>query len=149
MRLAVLLALVGTALAAPAAAYGHASISSSEPASRQRLEHSPTRIELDFDQAVKVFPNGIRVFDQNGGDFARSVHLESGGRAVVARVPRLPTGAYTVRWQALSGDGHVVSGVYTFGVRVAAPDADAGLRRHGPDDDRGRRSGGSTSCAWR
>jgi len=33
----------------------------------------------------------------------------------------LPKGAYTVRWHALSSDGHVVSGVYTFGVRVAAP----------------------------
>ena len=132
MRRAVLLALVVAALAAPAAAYGHASISSSEPASRQRLQQSPTRIRIDFDQAVKVFSNGIHVYDDNGRDFARSVHLESGGHAVVARVPRLPTGAYTVRWQALSGDGHVVSGVYTFGVRVAAPEPTQAYGATGP-----------------
>jgi copper transport protein len=132
VRGAVLLALAAAALAAPAAAYGHASISSSEPASRQRLEHSPTRIKIDFDQAVTVFSNGIRVYDANGRDFARNVHLESGGHAVVARVPRLPTGAYTVRWQALSGDGHVVSGVYTFGVRVAAPEPTQAYGAIGP-----------------
>ena len=34
---------------------------------------------------------------------------------------RRPRGAYTVRWHVLSSDGHVVSGVWTFGVRVAAP----------------------------
>jgi copper transport protein len=119
-------------LAAPAAAYGHASISSSEPASRQRLQHSPTRIKIDFDQAVKVFSNGIRVYDENGRNYARTIHLASRGHSVVATVPRLPTGAYTVRWQALSGDGHVVSGIYTFGVRVAAPEPTQAYGATGP-----------------
>jgi copper transport protein len=132
VRRAVLLALVVATLAAPVAAYGHASISRSEPASRERLERSPRRVEIDFDQAVKVFANGIHVYDTSGRDFARNVHLESGGHAVVARVPRLPKGAYTVRWQALSGDGHVVSGVYTFGVRVAAPEPTQAYGASGP-----------------
>ena len=43
------------------------------------------------------------------------------GLRVVAPMPELPTGAYTVRWHVLSADGHVVSGVWTFGVRVKAP----------------------------
>ncbi|HST26565.1 MAG TPA: copper resistance protein CopC [Gaiellaceae bacterium] len=117
----VLVIAVLVALAAPAAAFGHASIRDSKPASRQRLERAPAQVELDFDQAVKVFPGGIKVFGVRGHDYVLGVHLESGGHAVVASVAHLPTGAYTVRWQALSGDGHVVSGVYTFGVRVAAP----------------------------
>src|SRR5262249_37845969 len=37
------------------------------------------------------------------------------------RVRTLPIGPYTVRWHALSADSHVVSGVWTFGVRVVAP----------------------------
>ncbi len=121
MRKAVLLAVL-VALAAPAAAFAHASIRDSKPASRQRLERAPRRVEIDFDQSVKVFPNGIRVYDMRGHVLSRDVHSESGGHAIVASLSRLPKGAYTVRWQALSGDGHVVSGVYTFGVRVAAPE---------------------------
>ena len=131
MRRALLIVAL-VALAVPAAAYGHASIRDSKPASRQRLAHSPKRIEVDFDQAVKVFPNGIRVYDTRGHDFARNAHSESGGHAIVASVPRLPKGAYTVRWQALSGDGHVVSGVYTFGVRVAAPEPTQAYGSSGP-----------------
>lgn len=131
MKRAVLIGLL-LALAAPAAAYGHASISRSRPAYRQRLAEPPRRIEIDFDQAVKVFPNGIRVYNVRGHDFARDVHSESGSHAIVALVPPLPTGAYTVRWQALSGDGHVVSGVYTFGVRVAAPEPSQAYGSSGP-----------------
>jgi copper transport protein len=119
-RLTVL-ATVLVALVAPAAAFAHASIRDSKPASRERLEQAPKQVEIDFDQSVKVFPNGIRVYDARGRVFSRGVHAESRGHAIVASVAPLPTGPYTVRWQALSGDGHVVSGVFTFGVRVAAP----------------------------
>ena len=79
-------------------------------------------VEIDFDQAVKVFPNGIRVYDARGHALSGAARSESGGHAIVASVAHLPKGAYTVRWQALSGDGHVVGGVFTFGVRVAAPE---------------------------
>jgi copper transport protein len=48
--------------------------------------------------------------------------VRSDGRTLEATLPtRLRRGGYTVRWHALSGDGHVVSGVFTFGVRAAAP----------------------------
>jgi copper transport protein len=36
-------------------------------------------------------------------------------------VRTLARGPYTVRWHVLSEDGHVVSGVFTFGVRAKAP----------------------------
>jgi copper transport protein len=132
MRRALVVGLL-VALAAPAAAFGHASIRDSKPASRERLAQAPTRVEVDFDQAVKVFPNGIRVYDVNGRQLARNAHSESGGHAIVAGLAtRLPKGAYTVRWRALSGDGHVVSGVYTFGVRVAAPEPTQAYGASGP-----------------
>jgi copper transport protein len=121
VRRAILLSVALAALAAPAAAFGHASIRDSRPASRERLERSPRRVEVDFDQAVKAFPDAIRVYDTRGRILSGPPRSASGGHAIVADVSRLPKGAYTVRWQALSDDGHVVSGVYTFGVGVAAP----------------------------
>jgi copper transport protein len=131
MKRAVLVAVL-VALAAPAAALGHASIRDSKPASRQRLERAPTQVEIDFDQAVKVFPNGIKVYDARGHVLSHDVRSESGGHAIVASLSRLPKGAYTVRWQALSGDGHVVGGVFTFGVRVAAPEPTDAYGASGP-----------------
>jgi len=132
MKRALVLAVL-VALAAPAAAFGHASIRDSKPASSERLAQPPTRVEVDFDQAVKVFPNGIRVYDTSGRQFARNAHSASGGHSIVAGLAtRLPEGAYTVRWQALSGDGHVVSGVYTFGVRVVAPEPTQAYGASGP-----------------
>jgi copper transport protein len=47
-------------------------------------------------------------------------------------VRALPAGAYTVRWHALSADSHVVSGVWTFGVRVDAPPPTEAYGASGP-----------------
>ena len=63
------------------------------------------------------------------------------GLNVVAPVRKLPTGDYTVRWHVLSADGHVVSGVWTFGVARARR-----CRRPRPTARAGRRAP-STSCA--
>ncbi len=132
MRRAALLLAAVAALAAPADALAHASIRGSYPRPRQRLERSPSRIEVDFDQAVKAFPNAIRLYDAAGRELARGIRSAHGGHAVVARIAQLPRGAYTVRWQALSGDGHVVSGVYTFGVRMDAPEPTQAYGSSGP-----------------
>src|SRR4030095_4634026 len=51
---------------------------------------------------------------------------------VRAPLHHLAKGAYTVRWQVVSDDGHVVSGVYTFGVRVPAPEPTAAHGASGP-----------------
>ena len=57
----------------------------------------------------------------------------SDGLNVVAPLHRtLPRGAYTVRWHVLSADGHVVSGVWTFGVRVKAPPPTEAFGAGGP-----------------
>jgi copper transport protein len=51
---------------------------------------------------------------------------------MLTTLKRLPKGAYTVRWHAISSDGHVVSGVWTFGVGVAAPPPTEAYGASGP-----------------
>ena len=53
---------------------------------------------------------------------------------MVASVRPLKLGVYTVRWQAISADSHVVSGVWTFGVRVPAPSVNDAYGAGGPTD---------------
>ncbi|HZR94369.1 MAG TPA: copper resistance protein CopC [Gaiellaceae bacterium] len=114
-----LVAVCVAALAVPASAAAHASLRHEFPAFGERLHSSPAEVTLRFDQVVDALPGGIRVFDVNGRNYAGPVHARD--RMLVARVARLPRGPYTIRWRAMSLDGHVVSGVWTFGVRVPAP----------------------------
>ena len=114
----VLIWLAACALFAPAAAWAHATLKSETPGYGKTLKEAPKVVGLRFDQYVK-FPS-IQVFDTNGKTYAAPA--VSNGLSVLAHLrAKLPTGAYTVRWHVLSADGHVVSGVYTFGVRVKAP----------------------------
>ncbi|HEY8645716.1 MAG TPA: CopD family protein [Gaiellaceae bacterium] len=117
MRRLVLVGLV--ALAFPAAASAHATLRYTTPTFGTELLRGPTQIALHFDQLVKVLPGSIKVLNGVGKQFALPARTE--GRNVVAGVRPLKLGAYTVRWRVISADSHVVSGVWTFGVRVPAP----------------------------
>ena len=119
IRAALLASLL--VLAAPSAALAHATLKKTSPGFRERLSNAPARVELRFDQQVKASPNSIEVRDARGRLLSRTSRNEADARRVAAPLRHLRRGAYTVRWHALSGDGHVVSGVFTFGVRVAAP----------------------------
>ena len=127
-RAVVLVALV--ALAAPASALAHASIRYEWPAYRERMAFSPRQIILRFDQTVDVLPNAITVLDAKGHNLAGPAHAIRFG--IAAPVPVLQKGPYTVRWKALSNDGHVVNGVYTFGVQVKAPLVTDAVGAQGP-----------------
>jgi copper transport protein len=120
------------ALVVPASAFAHASITQSFPAYRERLAQSPRDVTLRFDQSVTALPNSIVVLTPDGKNVAAPARAIPAKNAIVARLPKLPRGPYTVRWQAMSNDGHVVSGVFTFGVRVRAPLVTDAVGAQGP-----------------
>lgn len=131
MRRAIALAVLA-ALGWPATAFGHAALLQTSPTFRERFVRSPQLVTLRFDQEVEAFPDSIEVRTVKG----RLVSAPASGRAdrrrVSAPLRPLPKGAFTVRWHVLSGDGHVVSGVFTFGVRVAAPPPTEAYGASGP-----------------
>jgi copper transport protein len=120
------------ALVAPAAAFAHASVRATNPSYRERLDRAPRTVSVRFDQGVKAFPNSIEVFSPDGKVFTGPARSAADPRVMSAPVKRLPRGAYTVRWHALSADGHVVSGVWTFGVGVPAPPPTEAYGASGP-----------------
>ncbi len=125
------IAVVGI-LAAPASAFAHASLRDPSPGYRARLGSGPAAVVLRFDQAVTAFPDSIVVLDAKGRILSDQAASGADARVVLAPVRPLPRGAYTVRWHVLSADGHPVSGVYTFGVRVAAPPPTEAFGAAGP-----------------
>jgi copper transport protein len=129
MRRAVAVIALGT-LVFPSLAFAHATLIHESPSFRQEATRAPRAIVLRFDEQVEVLPRAVEVLDQRGEDLALPAH--TGVRALIAPLRRLPRGPYTVRWKALSTDGHVVSGVYTFGVGVPAPPVTDAVGAQGP-----------------
>ena len=115
----LLLAVALTALALPAPAFAHATLEKTSPGFQQRLGTSPREVTLRFDQYIKALPRSLQLYSSRGG--IAVAHVRDDGRFLEASLPRLRAGGYTIRWHAMSGDGHVVSGVFTFGVRAPAP----------------------------
>lgn len=129
-RSALLLAIC--ALSAPQAALAHAVLERSSPAHERRLQVSPSIVRIEFDQSVDLVPGALRVFDERGRPVA-GAPVARGGSSIAATLPhRLARGGYTVRWQALGRDGHVVAGVFTFGVRETAPEVTGAYGAAGP-----------------
>ncbi len=120
------------ALALPASALAHASLDRASPDFQQRLERSPRSVVLEFDQVVKLMPRSIQVLTAKGRVMSGRARMIDHGHELEVPVRRLVRGAYTVRWQALSGDGHVIAGVFTFGVRADAPPPTEAYGAKGP-----------------
>jgi copper transport protein len=127
-----LLAATLVALAFPATASAHATLMKTAPEFGTRVEQSPKVVRLEFDQTIDALPNAIRVYGANGKLLSGRTHTTTGSRVLVAPVSRLARGGYTVRWQAISADSHVVSGVFTFGVRQKPPPATEAFGAGGP-----------------
>jgi copper transport protein len=129
MRRVVAFVALG-ALAFPSVAFAHASLTHESPSYGRETKQAPRWVVLSFDEQVQVLPKAIQVLDLRGDDLALSAHARD--RQLIAPLRRLPRGPYTVRWKALSTDGHVVSGVYTFGVGVPAPVVTDAVGAQGP-----------------
>lgn len=122
MRARALAGAALVALALPASAFAHANLLERTPTYGAKLETSPQAVFLRFDQGVDVFANSIDVRSSTGREVtAGRSHTIDEGRVATVPLRRLAKGAYTVRWHATSNEGHVLSGVYTFGVRVVPP----------------------------
>jgi copper transport protein len=119
VALVAVAAVVAGAVASSAQA--HATLSASEPGVQSSIDRPPRAILLRFDQAVTVIDRSIEVLAADGHKVSGRVVSADSGRVMRARLEGVVKGAYTVRWRELSADGHIGTGVFTFGVGVAAP----------------------------
>jgi len=120
------------ALAFPAVAAAHATLERTSPAFGTRVEQSPKVVRLSFDQSVDALPNAVKVYSAHGAILSGVTRTSADKRTIAVPVKSLRRGGYTVRWRAVSADGHVVAGVFTFGVKVPAPAATDAFGSGGP-----------------
>jgi copper transport protein len=119
--LAAALVAAAAALALPALAAAHAELDSTDPPAGSEVATSPQAITLTFSEGVDASLSLVKVAGQDGAIMP--------GVSPVAAVPgedaqlrvtlsdQLPKGVYSVNWLSVSSDdGHVDTGVFTFGV---------------------------------
>ena len=131
-RAVTTVAVAAAALALPAAASAHATLIHTVPSFRERVAAAPRVVRLSFSEAVDPVALQLQVYTARGRLVSGKAHLMPGGRAVEASLARIGRGGYTVRWQVLADDGHVSAGVFTFGVRAAAPSPTDAFGASGP-----------------
>lgn len=103
----------------PSSVSAHAQLESASPSPSAVLESGPTEVVLDFDDPVAPVPRSIEIYDESGNRLILEEALVADDDPTVMSaggVPDLPGGIYAVVYRALSSDGHVVEGAYTFRV---------------------------------
>jgi copper transport protein len=125
--MALVLVAVVALLASTGTALGHAVLVSSSPAPDSRMAAAPGRVTLAFSEPVELVQDeDVDVVDEEGGNVTAgpATNADRSGAVVIPLRGGLGEGTYTVRYQVLSSDSHVIAGVFVFGVgpgALAAP----------------------------
>ena len=117
-RVALIAAVVGVALALPAAAWAHAVLLRRCRSPARSLNAAPTQVALTYSERIEPRFAVISVTDAGGnqeiaGTPARAPDDEN---TIFVPLKQIPEGWYLVWWRVISADGHPVRGAFTFAV---------------------------------
>ncbi|MDP3800766.1 copper homeostasis periplasmic binding protein CopC [Brevundimonas sp.] len=111
----IAVAAVMTFAAGPAAA--HARLVSATPAPNSTVAATRS-LSLTFSERTVAAFSGFDVVNAAGEKIAVRTSVAEDGRTLTGTLARpLAAGAYRVDWRIASGDGHRMTGSYTFSVR--------------------------------
>lgn len=120
----IVLTLVMVNALSSSPALGHAKLLRSVPQANVDLKQPPKTIELWFSEELEQSASTIIVTDQNGKNVDKNnVSVGEGDKKLQIDLEELGTGTYKVEWKALSTDGHVMKGEFTFNVTLDADSA--------------------------
>jgi methionine-rich copper-binding protein CopC len=104
-------------LALPGIAVAHSPLTSTNPIDGAVLSAAPNAISLVFAKPATVIKLSVKQ-DAAGADLIdlskaldRVQNLEHS-----APIPQLPAGQFTVKWRAMSKDGHLIKGDFGFAI---------------------------------
>ncbi len=95
-----------------------------DPSDGAITSQAPMEVRLTFDEPVNQIGASIQLISSNGTHFELGAPQQLGRVLIQAVKPGLPTGTTTAWWHAISVDGHVASGVFTFSVGSPSPTAE-------------------------
>ncbi len=140
MKVAAAIGALLALVALPVIALGHASLVSSDPRAGATLTTMPYPLTATFDDELTPDGSSIVVQDAGGAQVAAGNVSVGDAHVLIAQLPVLQEGQYTVRWTAVSADDAAVErGSYTFGVLMSimppAPTAAPGGGSTGSSND--------------
>ncbi|WP_354178300.1 copper resistance CopC family protein [Arthrobacter sp. UYP6] len=144
---ALLMAGFAAALSTAPAALAHDELVSSAPAAGERFETSPPELELVFSSALMDLGNQILVLDADGRNWAEAAPVLSRETLVQPLPTDMPGGEYSVRWRAVSSDGHPITGQFEFLVGAEAVAGSAATAVPAEDGAAEEPSAGATDSA--
>jgi methionine-rich copper-binding protein CopC len=122
---AVLLGLLATSIAlVPGSAQAHAIVVAAKPAAKSTVAAGTLDIKIDFNSAIDRQRSSLVLRSPDGVDSSVTL-IDSAPGVLAGRAEAAAGGAWTLRWQVLSRDGHITRGNIPFFVRDAA-----GIRIH-------------------
>lgn len=99
------------------AAYAHVHLVSSTPSVNATVA-APARLTLTFSDAVVPTFSSFELINPAGAKVALRTNVSEDRRSISgAPAQPLTSGRYTVNWQIAAGDGHRMTGSFTFTVR--------------------------------
>jgi methionine-rich copper-binding protein CopC len=106
------IAAAAAALMAGTAALAHSMVTATDPADGAALTAAPEVIRIEFSEPIRLV--GVAI---SGAGRDAALEVPSAGAARYAlEAPDLPAGDYRVEWRGMAGDGHVMTGAFSFAV---------------------------------
>jgi methionine-rich copper-binding protein CopC len=92
--------------------FAHAMLESTSPADKAVLSPSPPSINFNFGHKTKLVKVNLISTDQEKS-LPVDISLPN-AKTFSISLPALKPGSYQVNWSSLSGDGHAVTGTFSF-----------------------------------
>ena len=102
---------------APPVALAHAVLVSSTPSAHATLKGPEITIHLKFNSRIDGARSRLYLADSSGGVRMLSLAPQDAPDSLATEKVKLGAGEYTIRWQALAGDGHITRGEIPFAVQ--------------------------------
>ncbi len=113
----ILLAAVSLCAFAPRAAYAHAILVASTPKMDDTVPAGPLTVDLKFNSRVDGAHSVLSLAGADGSDHPLPLSTQVAPDEIRTETDGLTPGNYTLRWQALSSDGHITRGQIAFKVK--------------------------------
>jgi len=115
----VLALVVAFALSPASSASAHADITESSPDQGAVLKEAPTQIVISFNEEVSPIKSSMKL-SSGPSEYAFTLKKSDSTELVIVPNDPLIEGSWSVLWQVVSKDGHLVSGVLSFDIGIVA-----------------------------